>query len=72
MYMHDGMGGGHLLWVLIMALIIIVPMWRICTKAGYTGWLGVLAVVPLANLILLYFLAFADWPALRRSTAEHD
>lgn len=72
MNMHDGMVGGHLLWMLVMALIIIVPMWRICMKAGYTGWLGVLAVVPFANLILLYFLAFADWPALRRDSMRQD
>jgi len=65
MYMHDGMGGAHLLWMLIMALIIVIPAWRICARAGFSGWLGLLAVVPIANLVLLYVLAFADWPALR-------
>jgi len=69
MMMHDGIGGGHLLWMLAMAVIVIIPVWRICTKAGYPGWLGVLAIVPIANLVLLYFLAFADWPALRRGSS---
>jgi hypothetical protein len=30
------------------------------------GWMGLLVLVPMVNLILLYFLAFADWPAERR------
>tara|TARA_R100000900_G_scaffold129658_3_gene105570 strand:+ start:10879 stop:11055 length:177 start_codon:yes stop_codon:yes gene_type:complete len=30
---------------------------------GYPGWLGSLMLIPVVNLIFLYFLAFADWPA---------
>ncbi len=63
MMMHEGMGGGHLLWMLIMMAIVVVPFWRICVKAGYSGWLSLLVLVPLANLIFLYFLAFSSWPS---------
>jgi uncharacterized membrane protein YhaH (DUF805 family) len=55
----------HFILMLIFAIIVITPIWRICTKAGYSGWLSLLMVIPFANLILLYFLAFADWPILR-------
>ena len=36
--------------------------WNIFKKAGYSGWLGILMIVPLVNLILLLVLAFATWP----------
>jgi hypothetical protein len=49
--------------MLVLALIIVIPFWRICQKAGYPGLLGLFSVVPLANIVLIYFLAFARWPA---------
>ena len=38
----------------------------ICTKAGFRGWYGLAAALPILNIILFFFLAFAEWPALRR------
>lgn len=70
--MHDGMWLAHWLWMLIVAVIVVVPFWRICTKAGHTGWLSLLVLVPLANIALLYFLAFADWPSQRKPDALAD
>ncbi len=64
MMMHDGFFGTHLFGMVIMAVLIVVPFWRICSKAGYPGPLSLLMLLPIANLILLYFLAFARWPAL--------
>jgi hypothetical protein len=59
--MHDGF------WMmLLVAVLVIVPTSRICSKAGYSGWLSLLVLVPIANLLLLYFLAFAEWPLERR------
>ena len=43
--------------------LVIWPAARICTRVGFSPWLGVLAVVPLVNLVLLWFVAFASWPA---------
>lgn len=56
--------------LLLTAVVLAIPMWRICVKAGYSGWLGLLALVPVANLVLLYFLAFASWPAGRARSGE--
>jgi hypothetical protein len=58
-----GIGPLHLL---IVAALIIVPFWQLFTRAGYSGWLGFLMVVPIVNVLALYFLAFSDWPALRK------
>lgn len=58
----DMVGGGYLM-MLVWAAIVVVPFWRICQKAGYPGALGLLIIVPLVNILFLYYLAFAAWPA---------
>jgi hypothetical protein len=50
--------------MLMMVAVVIVPFWFIFSKAGYSKWLSLLMVVPIANVILLYFLVFAKWPSL--------
>ena len=65
--MGDGYGmmGGP--WMmLVFGVLVVVPVWRICQKAGYSGWLSLLVFVPLVNLLLLYYLAFAEWPLVRK------
>ena len=57
------MWAGHWLWMLVMAAVVVVPVWQICKRAGYPGPLGLLILIPMVNLGLLYFLAFANWPA---------
>lgn len=59
------------IWMIILAvLILVIPFWRIFSKAGYSGWFGLLMLIPLVNLITLYFLAFSKWPALNEK--END
>jgi hypothetical protein len=57
------MWAGQWLWMLMIAIVVVIPVWRICQRAGYPGWLGFLMLIPMVNLALLYFIAFADWPA---------
>jgi uncharacterized RDD family membrane protein YckC len=49
----------------IIALLIIplfiLPYWKIFSKAGFSGWLSLLMFIPLANLIVLYYIAFSNW-----------
>lgn len=47
----------------IAAVIAIIPFWKICTRVGLSPWLSLLLIVPLANLIFVYYLAFTQWPA---------
>jgi len=55
--------------VILVAMLIwvvqVVIMWRIFSKAGYPGALGLLALIPYVYFILLFFLAFAKWPIER-------
>ena len=66
MMMNEGMIGVHLVWMLVMAAIVVIPFWRICSKAGYPGWLSLLILIPLVNLVFLYVLAFSEWPSHRK------
>ena len=56
---HHGFG---LPW-LIVAAIAVVPFWRICKRVGHSPWLSLLTVIPLVNLIFIYYLAFSQWPS---------
>lgn len=47
--------------ILVGYIIIVVPFWFICKKAGLSPWLSLINVIPLGNLVLIYLLAFADW-----------
>ena len=65
--MYDNMHGMEMsamgpLMMLVMAAVMVVPFWFIFSKAGYSKWLSLLMVVPIVNVILLYFLAFSKWP----------
>ncbi len=59
------LGPAELIVLLLLTVLLVWPMWRICMKAGFPGPLGLLAAVPVLNLALLLFLAFAEWPSLR-------
>lgn len=52
---------GPLMMLPFLALIIL-PFCLIFRKAGYSPWWGLLMVVPIVNVVLLYFLAFSTWP----------
>lgn len=41
--------------------IVVIPYWRIFKKAGFSPFLSLLILVPVANLVILYFVAFSDW-----------
>jgi hypothetical protein len=46
----------------IVTLVVIVPFWKIFEKAGFAQALSLLMLIPIVNLIALYFLAFSNWP----------
>ncbi len=54
----------ELVVILAVAILVVIPVARICRRAGYSPWLAAWVLLPVANLALLYFLAFARWPAL--------
>lgn len=56
---------------LVVALVLIIPTWRICTRAGFSGWLSLFHLVPLIGwLIVMAILAFSEWPNGEASAAR--
>jgi hypothetical protein len=64
----DGMGGlsiGGVLLALLVVALWVYPVWRIIDRTGRHPALSLFAIVPPLGLILLWWLAFTDWPAQR-------
>lgn len=62
--------GSGLLFGLVMTLVsVVIPIvayWKIIGKTGHPAPLALVILFPLAGLVLLYWLAFSEWPALNR------
>jgi hypothetical protein len=56
-------GAPEMLVIIVVYLAIAVLICgRIFAQAGYSKWLGLTTVIPLVNLIVLVWFAFAKWP----------
>ncbi|MFO1143477.1 MAG: hypothetical protein U1E59_14015 [Amaricoccus sp.] len=51
--------------ILILLVLLVVPYWKIWQRTGHSGAWALLMLIPLANIISLWVLAFKEWPALR-------
>ena len=45
--------------------VTVLPFWMIFKKAGFSPWLSLTQLLPIVNLIALFYLAFAEWPIQR-------
>lgn len=43
-------------------LSVVWPAARVCRRLGFSPWIGALAILPLANFLLLWWLAYTHWP----------
>ena len=63
----QGAGPGELalltVMLLFMVAIVAYPAGRICSRLGFSPWLGLFALVPVVNVLLLFFIAFSRWPS---------
>jgi len=68
--MGDLLQPWHLLVLFVVSipvvLVSVVPYWQIFKKAGFSPALSLLMLVPIVGIIVLFVVAFSDWPALRR------
>jgi len=54
-----------LFMVLVVLIVTVLLTWAFCkifSRAGYSWALGLLMLVPIANIIMPFILAFSDWP----------
>jgi uncharacterized membrane protein YhaH (DUF805 family) len=59
------------LLVVFLAIFILqlVIAWRIAEKAGYSGPLSLLMLIPFVNFVVLLIFAFSEWPIEARLKA---
>jgi apolipoprotein N-acyltransferase len=62
--MMNNMGISGLFMIVVYAAVVVVPFYQLWKRTGHNGWLSLLMLIPLVNLIMLYVLAFKQWPAL--------
>ena len=48
--------------VLCLNILYVIAFCKIFKKAGYHWAMGLLILVPIANIIILLYLGFAKWP----------
>ncbi len=54
------MGGGGMIWMLVTAVLLCIPFWRILPRVGIPSWVALFAIFPPLALILLWVVAFKD------------
>jgi predicted ABC-type exoprotein transport system permease subunit len=54
--------GGFSVFHWLIVLLIFAPFFQIVRKAGFSPFWGILAFVPLVNIIALWVFAFIRWP----------
>jgi len=68
------MGSAEATMVAIVAVVylavIVWPVARICRRTGHSPWLAVLAVIPLANVGLLWFIALSRWSSTTQAQSS--
>ena len=45
------------------AILVVVPVWKILGRMGFNSLWALISIIPLANVIGLWLLAFTPWPS---------
>ena len=53
-------GGGSIITLLIVAVLVVVPFWRLLPQFGIPNWVALAAIIPLGTIVLLWIMAFRD------------
>ncbi|MBN2320743.1 MAG: hypothetical protein JXR49_16810 [Acidobacteria bacterium] len=57
-------------FILLVATLKVIAFWKICSRIGFSGPLGLLMLVPFGDIVLPLFVAFSRWPALEKKLKE--
>ena len=59
----------ELIIIFVVCLAFILPWWKIFQRSGHPGALSLLMLVPVVNLVIILWFAFAEWPIERELKA---
>ena len=51
--------------VVVAIVVMLIPYWKIYQRTGQSGAMALLLLIPLINIIMLFILAFGEWPIER-------
>ncbi len=59
------------IWAVVLLILVVVPLWRICGRAGFSPALSLLALIPILGLVIVAAgLGFADWPSAKNRQSQ--
>lgn len=62
--------GGISIWQIFVIVVLffafIFPMSRVFSKAGFHPAMSLLLLIPVINVVALYYLAYAKWPNITK------
>ena len=70
-----GLGVPELVVILVILALLSIPVWlwtRIVHKAGFSKDWGLVAVIPLLNLVMLWVFAYATWPNVDARSSRRE
>lgn len=56
----------YVLFIVVCVGLTLLIWCRIFARAGFHWALGLPLIVPIANIVMPFYLAFAEWPVLRQ------
>ena len=63
MEQNSWLGFLPLVFILLIASIMVIPFWKICSRTGLTKGLVAVLFVPLFGwMVLIWIIAFSRWP----------
>ena len=62
-----GFGILEIIYISPILILLVLPFWKIFSKAGFSGWWSLLIPIPPINIFVIYYLAFAQWSISKES-----
>ncbi|CNK23618.1 Uncharacterised protein [Yersinia frederiksenii] len=56
----------QILAIIVLFFAFIFPMSKVFGKAGFHPAMCLLLLIPVVNVIALYYLAYAKWPSINK------
>lgn len=56
----------QILTIIVLFFAFIFPMSRVFSRAGFHPAMCFLLLIPVVNVIALYYLAYAKWPSINK------
>src|SRR5262249_16393847 len=56
----------HWLFVILVIAVLCIPISKILNRLGFSRWWTIVYFIPFVNIVGIWILAYARWPAVNR------